>query len=485
MVIALFVLLIAAMNYMNLATAQSLKRAKETGLRKVLGAGRATLFSQFMAEAVLLTFISAAVAVLLVILILPAFNMAIGKSFTVQDVLNGNAIFSLLSISVGIGFLAGSYPALVMSRFKPIRALSANSSTTKNVGAAQLRKVLVTVQFALSVLLIIAAITIKDQLLFIQNKDIGMDKDHVMVIPLPNRGGMENIGAVKNELLQINAVKSTATSSTVPGKRVHIMSVRVPNLLGADPGEEGDDVTGMRIMSGDAGMVSTFGLEILEGRDFMERSIADSAGGFILNEAAIQEFGIEDPIGKPFEYVYGLPEPKKGAIIGVVKDFNYASLHGAVEPLMMHIFPRHTSYMSVKIDGGSVARTVEEVKSTWQKTQPAVPFDFFFMDEAFDDLYRAEGSMSKIITWFTGFAILTVCLGLFGLISFIATQRTREIGIRKVLGATVGNVTTLLAKEFMVLVVLGNVLAWLPAWYFLNECWPVLPTAPHWNGRCL
>jgi putative ABC transport system permease protein len=175
---------------------------------------------------------------------------------------------------------------------------------------------------------------------------------------------MENLETIKTQLLQINTVNSISASSTIPGKRVHIMSVGVPGLASQNPEEENDGFTGMRIMSGDDDMVNTFGLEIVEGRDFMQGSIADVEGGFILNEAAIEEFNLEDPIGKPFEYVYGLPEPKRGTIIGVVKDFNYASLHGTIEPLMMHIYPRYHAYMSIKIEGISVANTVENVKSS-------------------------------------------------------------------------------------------------------------------------
>jgi putative ABC transport system permease protein len=362
--IALFVLLIAAFNYMNLATAQSLKRAKETGLRKVLGAGKSILFAQFMIEAILLALISAIASVFLVIFILPYFNLAIGKSFSMVDILDINTGLVLLVITVIIGLFAGSYPALVLSRFSPMKAIGANTASTKSGGVVRLRKVLVTVQFALSVLLVIAALTVKDQLLFIQNKNIGMDKDHIMVVPLPNRGGMENLETIKTQLLQINTVNSISASSTIPGKRVHIMSVGVPSLASQNPEEENDGFTGMRIMSGDDDMVNTFGLEIVEGRDFMQGSIADVEGGFILNEAAIEEFNLEDPIGKPFEYVYGLPEPKRGTIIGVVKDFNYASLHGTIEPLMMHIYPRYHAYMSIKIEGISVANTVENVKSS-------------------------------------------------------------------------------------------------------------------------
>ena len=265
-----------------------------------------------------------------------------------------------------------------------------------------------------------------------------------------------------------------APSSVIPGERVHIMTVRVPDLATADAGndnqQEDNGIRGMRIMSGDEDLAETFGLQIVAGRDLSKEMVTDASEGFLLNEAAIREFGLEEePIGRRFEYIYGLPTPKTGRIVGVIKDFNYASLHTEVEPLMIHVLPQHAAYLNVLINTDDVKQTLGKMEQIWSEFQPSLPFEYFFLDSHYDDQYKTEMSMGQIITSFTLLAVIIACMGLYGLASFITEQRTKEIGVRKVLGASIQSIMTSLSKEFVTLVLLANLLACYPAYYLLNR----------------
>lgn len=471
--IALFVLIIASFNYMNLATARSAKRAKEVGMRKVLGAERAQIFSQFLGESFFFTFLATLFALFIVVLLIPAFNDFTGKLLDRNVFKNQTLIIGLSLTYLIVSTLSGFYPSFFLSRFKPLRALKSNVLAGKGTnGTLYLRRGLVILQFGISIFLIIGANTVYNQLQYIENKDLGFSKEQVVVINLSGRGRLSNVETIKQQILTDPSIIAVARSSAIPGERVHVMSVRVPDLAAQDADDQGQQdngVRGMRIMSGDEDLVEVYGIEIIEGRDLSKEMVTDASEGFLLNEAAIREFGLEEnPVGRRFEYIYGLPQPKVGRIIGVMKDFHYASLHTEVEPLMIHVLPQHAAYLNVRLKTGNVKEALASIEKTWLSIVPTVPFDYFFLDSNYDNQYRAETSMGQIITFFTLLAVVIACMGLFGLASFITEQRTKEIGVRKVLGASIKSIMVSLSSEFVVLIIIANVLAWLPSYYFLN-----------------
>ncbi|MBI9038130.1 MAG: FtsX-like permease family protein [Bacteroidales bacterium] len=457
---------------MNLATARSAKRSREVGVRKVMGANKSNIFNQFMAESFFMSIFSMIIALLIVEIILPSFNLLIGKQLDLSLLLNIPLTISIIIICILVGFLSGSYPAFFLSNFKPLSVLKSNTiSGTGNKTTLYLRRGLVIFQFAISAFLIIGSITVYKQLMFIQEKNLGFDKEQVMVINLSGRNARENVEVLKNDFLSMPEILSACATSVIPGERVHILTVRIPDIAedNIEGNEEGDDVLGMRVMNADIDVAETFGLEIVDGRSFSKDFVGDPDNAFLLNEAAVREFELENPVGKRFEYLYGLEEPKAGHIVGIVKDFHYASLHTEVEPVMIHIFPRFYRYISVKLKTDNVQEVVKTVEEKWKKVSSDIPFDYFFLDASYDNLYKSEMNMGKIVTYFTALAILIACLGLFGLASYITEQRTKEIGIRKVMGASIISIMKTLSKEFVVLVIIANIIAWIPAWYFLNN----------------
>lgn len=471
-IIAMFVLIIACINYMNLATARSARRSREVGIRKVMGANKSNIFNQFMAESFFMSIFSMIIAIVIVEIVLPSFNILIGKQLDLNLLSNIPLTVLIFVITFIVGFLSGSYPAFFLSNFKPLSVLKSNTiAGNGSKTTLYLRRGLVIFQFAISSLLIIGSITVYKQLIFIQEKNLGFDKEQVMVIPLSGRNVRANVEVLKNDFLSMPEITSACATSVIPGQRIHFLSVRIPDIAedNLEGNEEGDDVFTMRVMNADIDVVETFGLEIVDGRSFSRDFVSDPDKAFLLNEAAVKEFELEDPVGKRFEYVYGLPEPKAGHIVGIVKDFHYASLHTEVEPLMIHVFPGYYRYLSVKLKTDNVQKVVENVEEKWKKVSSDIPFDYFFLDASYDNLYKSEMNMGKIVTYFTALAILIACLGLFGLASYITEQRTKEIGIRKVLGASMGSIMKVLSTEFVILVLIANIISWIPAWYFLNN----------------
>ncbi len=470
--IAIFILIIACINYMNLATARSARRSREVGLRKVLGSQRANIFNQFMTESFLLTFFSMVIALVIVQLILPVFNDITGKHIMLDLMDNASLVIALAVVLIITTFLAGAYPALHMAGFSPMRALRSDAFNSRSSRSSlNLRRILVVSQFAISVLLIIATITIYRQINFIQKKDIGFDKENVLVISLPDARDHEKNKVLENELKMLPEVLYTSTASSIPGERVPFLTVRMPDSgqeeMSSEEAEQ--DAFGIRVLSGEPDILKVLGIEMAQGRDFSQEFGTDESSAYILNEAAVRELEIENPVGRRFEYLYGLREPKAGNIVGIAKNFHYASLHSEVEPLMIHIFPNYNRYLLVRITPGNTRTTLAKIEETWNKVVPAMPIEYFFLENFYDNIYKSELSIGKVITYFTLFAVIVACLGLLGLVSFIAEQKTKEIGIRKVLGASMASIVQMLGKEFMWLVIIGNVIAWIPAWYFLKD----------------
>ncbi len=465
--IAFFILLIACINFMNLATARSANRAREVGIRKAVGSYRRQLMGQFLAESIFLGLIALLGAVVLVELILPAFNNLAEKNLQTFYFGNWPLLATLLGITLFVGVVAGSYPAFVLSGFKPVSALKGKAST--GASSSRFRSALVVFQFAASVILIVGTLIIKNQLHFIQNKNLGFNKEQVIVLHDAYALGA-NLRAFKTEALRHPSLLSGTLSGYLPVPSNRSDTGFWPEGQAASS----DHAVSMQAWSVDHDYVQTMGMAIVTGRDFSPAFGGDSAG-VILNESAAKKFGFDDPVGKRI-YRYGF-RPGQGVdpndietftIVGVVKDFHYESLRQNIGALGF-LLRRSRSYLSFRFKSEDVAGVIAFLKTKWQELGPNQPFAYSFLDERFNSMYRAETRIGALFSVFAGLAIFTACLGLFGLASFTAEQRTKEIGIRKVLGATVSNVTLLLSKDFVRLVFIANLLAWPVAYFAMNQ----------------
>jgi putative ABC transport system permease protein len=434
---------------MNLVTARSAIRAKEISLRKVVGAGRKNIIYQFLGESVLMSSISLVFSLIFVERLLPVFNDLTGKNLSLIAVNSSIGIPILLTITVLTGIIAGSYPAFFLSAFKPGTVLKGSLVS----GTSPLRKFLVVFQFSLSVIMIISTMIITNQLNYIKDQNLGFNKDHIIYLPL-HQELQSKVRSLKNEMEQYSQIQNvTATSNKIGISQFH--SVDLYEWEGNS--EEKSILLGL--IYTDYEFLTTFDIEMAAGRYYSTNFASDSLA-VVVNEAAIREMGLKNPIGKKiFE---------KSHIIGVVKDFNYQSLHSTIGPLAIGMNPRWIRYLAIKVRPENINETLNYIKSVMTKFAPEFPFDYHFLDQEFEKLYHSERRLGKMFLYFSILAILISALGLFGLASFMARQRTKEIGIRKVLGAPVSGILLLLSKEFTKWVILANLIAWPVAWYVMN-----------------
>lgn len=454
--IAVFVLLIACINFMNLSTARSAKRAREVGMRKVVGATKSQIVKQFFGESCLFTLISLFIALFLVWLALPVFNTIAGKNIPFHMLSQGYMPWAVGGIVLITGILAGSYPALFLSAFHPVKVLK--GSLASGASHSIFRKILVVVQFSLSIFLIIGTGIVTSQLKYIKDKNIGFEKAHLISIPM--RGGVAgSYEALKKELLKRPGVAGVSASSDKP-------SFIANNASGADwEGKDPQREVSVHFTVVDYDYVETVDIEMVEGRSYSRVYPSDAESAFVVNEELQRLMGFDSAIGKRFSFL-----ERTGTVIGVVKDFHFLSLKKKIEPLALVFQPEWLSYIFIRIRPGNLSATLEDIERTWSRVIPAFPFDFRFINEEFDALYRAEERMEGVLRCFTFLAMFIACLGLFGLSAFSAERRTREIGIRKVLGASMSRITFLLCKEFTILVLLANILAW-PVAYLAMHNW--------------
>lgn len=462
--VAVFILLIACVNFMNLATARSSTRVKEIGMRKVTGAKRMDLVKQFMGESVLISLIALFAAVVLVLLLLPALNNLTNKQLTLNPQGNWNLILGFVGIFLFTGLLSGSYPALFLSSFKPVNILrGALVPTSIRKQKTLFRKILVVFQFSVSLFLIISTLVVFKQLHFIRHRNLGYEKEHILSIPL--RGGTaRQYEALKNELLQDSRIQHVTATSEVP---VLIGKIHMGyDWEGKDPEKE----SRMTELLVDFDFVKTLNMTMAQGRDFSKDFPADALTAYIVNEAAVKAMDIESPVGKRF-LASTHDGMREGKIIGVVKDFHFKPLQDEIEPLVMFFQPGNFNYLCIKTqsDISGLSGTIKYINSVWKKFAPNFPFSYSFLDETFDRLYKSEQNTGSIFGYFTFLAIFISCLGLFGLAAQMAELRTKEIGIRKVMGASVPGITVFLSKDFMKWVVSANVIAWPTAYLAMNK----------------
>ncbi|HTB26195.1 MAG TPA: ABC transporter permease [Puia sp.] len=456
-VIAVFILLIACFNFINLTTARSAERAKEVGIRKVVGAGRQQLTRQFIGESVLICVIAFILTIAVAALLLPSFNQLAGKTLS-KGIFNNLSFIGILFLaSIGIGVLAGIYPALVLSSFKPVTVLKGRFTT--GAKGNLLRKGLVISQFTISIALIIATIIVYLQMNFMRNQDLGFNKDQMMVI---NSNGDPAKDAFVHAVSSLPNVKSVAMSSSVPGGGNMGAYSKIQNVKGEM------QIANLDLYFVDFDYLKQFDIKMAAGRSFSRDFMTDTTHAMILNESAVKMFGYRSPkdaVGRDFNQ-WG----REGKIIGVMKDFHFKSLQEVIKPLSMRIEPNGCSLISIKVSGNNLPGTISSIENKWNTLIPARPFSYFFLDEYFNEQYKSEQRFGKLFLNFAILAIIISCLGLLGLASYSTMQRTREIGIRKVLGASVGNIVNLLSKEFLRLVGIAVIIA-SPIAYFSMHKW--------------
>jgi putative ABC transport system permease protein len=448
--VALFILLIACINFMNLTTARSAGRAKEVGIRKVLGTERRFLIFQFLTESTLMVIFSLILAIVIAYLVLPLFNDVASKSMSLGSLFSPYILPLLIALPLVVGLLAGSYPAFFLSAFRPIEVLKGKLRLGSSSGG--LRSVLVVFQFVTSIVLIVGTLVIYKQLNYIQTKDLGYSKDQVLTINNTYTLG-DQATAFKNSVLQMTGVQSGTLSSFLPVSN----SSRNDNTYFKEPTMDISGSIDMQAWRIDYDYLKTLGIQIIKGRGFSKEYGSDSTA-VIINETTEQFLGYADPIGKK---IYKSDEPGKieaSTIIGVVKNFNFESLKQGIGPLSFFLSKR-SGMASFKVNTANVTVLINKIETLWKQMSPGMPFTYSFLDESFNEMYQSEQRVGKIAIIFSTLAILIACMGLFGLATFIAEQRTKEIGIRKVLGASVQGIVSLLSKDFLKLVAIAFVIA--------------------------
>ncbi|MBL0740819.1 ABC transporter permease [Chryseolinea sp. Jin1] len=469
--VAVFILIIACINFMNLATARSVKRAKEVGVRKVIGSPRHYLIGQFFGESLLLSFLALAVSLVLLQFLLPLFNQVTGKHI-VAPITDGFTWLGLVGLAFVTGIMAGSYPALFLSSLKPVNVLKGVVQFTQN--AIWFRKGLAVFQFGLSILLLIATIVVSQQTSFLQHMNLGYDKENLFYFPIEGElAKYDKFQALKQKAAQLPGVMMVDRSSEAP----HAMGFVVDEDDGVAETQNPDDtaikwegrdkgsMVGFKPTSVGFDFVKLMNLDIVEGRDFSRANATDSADAFLVNEQAVKEMGLKDPIGK-----WVSAWQKKGHIIGVLKDYNTNSLRERIRPLIVDVKEyEYFGVILVRTEAGKTREALAGLEKIYKEINPNYPFDFRFVDEEYNKMYRNEQVMTKLSNAFAALAIVVSCLGLLGLVMFSAEQRTREIGIRKALGATVANIVGLLSQDFVKIVALSFLVATPIAAYLMHQ----------------
>ena len=462
--VAFFMLLIACINYMNLTTARSARRAKEIGIRKVTGSSKVQLVLQFLTESTLTAFFALLLSLGLIALLLPTFNSLSGKFISFKTLLQPGTMIILLGIILFVGLVGGSYPAFYLSKFNPVNILK--GSLSKGSGNVVLRRTLVVIQFSISMIMLICTWIVYNQLNYLRSKDLGFNKDQVLVATANSNNDIRSkILSFKNEMRNIPQVQAVSTSQAVPGGGIGF------NLFTIES-KNGYVDKGVDVYAVDEDYFKTLGMKIVKGRNFS--GLSDTLRSIIVNENMVKEFGWGDnAIAKKVKF----PGDTSGnyfEVIGVVKDFNQKSLYNPIAPLILFYSPNNNS-IQLKLSGANIPATIAGIENKWKATFPELPFQYTFLDQDFDSQYAADQKRGKIFTAFSILTILITCLGLLGLIAFTTEQRQKEISIRKVVGANIGQLVPLITKNFVVLVGLSCLIAFPVAWYFMDKWLAIFP----------
>ena len=462
--VAFFMLLIACINYMNLTTARSARRAKEIGIRKVTGSSKRQLVTQFLGESLFTSFVAVLLSVLLVLLLLSTFNSLSGKTFTVANVLQSSNIMLLLGIVLFTGLVGGSYPAFYLSGFKPVGILK--GALSKASGNINLRRTLVVVQFSISMIMLICTWVVYSQLSYVRKKDLGFNKDQVMTVTI-NTGEDERskIFAMNNDFRDLPGVQSVGAANSYPGSpniNLNLFSVQT-NTGYVDKAIESYNI--------DEHYMDALGIKLVKGRNFS--GPPDTSHSILVNEALVKHFGWDEAIGKRMKFP-GDTSNNYLEVVGVFHDFNQKSLYNPIAPLILFYYP-NGNVIQLKMNTSNMKSSIGKIESTWKKYFPQLPFEYKFLDENFDSQYAADQKRGKIFAAFSILTIIITCLGLLGLTAFTTQQRQKEISIRRVLGASTTEVVTLITKNYLWLALIAAVIAFPVAWYFMNKWLQIFP----------
>lgn len=459
-IVGLFVLVIACINFMNLTTARASSRSKEIGIRKVNGAQRKNLILQFLGESMILTLISFLISIIIVLLLIPAFNHMTGKEFSGSDLADPVIIVTLICLVILTGLLSGTYPAFYLSSLIPVRILK--QETNRPAGKAYLRKITVIIQFSLTIILIIATTVIYNQLTFMQNKSLGYVKENLIYIPL--RGDMRNsYNKIREELSRLPEIENITASAHTP-HNIGSNSGGV-DWEGKDPELELLVTTG----AADYDFIETMKIKMKSGRsfsrDYSTDAVHDTMAAFIINEEMERIMGVEDAVGMRFHFM-GMDGP----VIGVIENYHYQSARNLIEPIAFVVAPtEYLNYIIIRLSQGDVMQNINKIKEAWSEIMPLYPFDYRFLDDEFDQMYRTEERMGRLMSYFSLIAIIISCVGLFGLSVFTAEQKTKEVGIRKVFGSGTFSILKLFSREIVILLSISALISWPLAWYVLKN----------------
>jgi len=461
-VIALFILVIACINFTNLTTARSFRRAKEIGLRKVIGGRKSQLISQFLGESLLLSYLALGLAIALAHSVLPVFNSFTGKELSLTNDALPYWIFLIFAVTPLTGLLAGWYPAFQMSAYKPVDAMRGKSGFLKS--RAQFRKVLVVFQFAISIVLIIATVIVSRQLHYIRNKDLGLDR-HNIVLMMNNPDLNGRFDAFKNELEQKPGIQNVTSGAQQP--------TNVGQGVAIDwEGRQGKEQFVVKYTVVDYDFFKTFKMDMIEGRPFSKAISSDATEACIINESLSKLIGKESPLGKTiyFEHPEFSESDRYVRVIGVVRDFHDETFHSAIHPFIFRIYRPFHTFVFTRIDPQNAQTALASIRQIFERLSPGYPFQYLFLDDLYEIQYRSEKQLGQLFRIFGAIAIFISCLGLFGLASYTAEQKTKEVGIRKVLGASISSIILLLSKQLVKWTLLANVIAW-PVSYILMRRW--------------
>ena len=465
-IIGVFIIIIASINFVNLSTARSLQKMREVGIRKVIGSNRFQLIIQFLTEFLVLLLISLIISILLVSVFLPAFRTLTGYELKFPHMLSVKFLILSSAIVILTGLLSGIYPALFLSRNTPVTALkNLNNCSSKRSGH---RKILVISQSTISVILIICTVIVSKQLHFIRSKDLGFQKEQILVIVSRGLDFKRNIETFKHELKIHPDILCAAGSMDLPSNIVGY------NYITRD-GDQNDDKLLLMQSKVDYDFLDTYKIRIIDGRNFSRDFPSDllnysdhNAGAVLINEEAVRKIGWKEPVGKRIIQVYG-DEKYDLNVVGVIKDFHFESLKNDIKPLSLFLRPKNSQFISVRINTKNIQNTIQYIRQQWDQYNPEFEFEYFFLDDDFDGMYSSEVKAGKILKYFTFLAVFISCLGLFGLASHMAEKRTKEIGIRKVMGASMTNINILLSKDFLKPVLISNIIAWPAAYFFITR----------------
>jgi putative ABC transport system permease protein len=423
------------------------------GVRKVVGAFRKQLIIQFLYESLALSAAALALASILVGALLPSFNNFVNREISFSFFENALLLPTLIVMIAAVGIFSGIYPAVYITSFQPVKVISGRYINLS--GKTRLRNMFVTLQFCISIFFITGMLIIGGQLNYIKNTDIGYDREHVLAMPLTDRAVSNNLNAIKSELLKNPDITYVSSSSHVPNRIT----------WGGRFQSQSGEMVSIRNGTVDYDYVNLFDIDIVEGRNFSREFASDQNGAFLLNETAVKSLGFESVLGREFEH-----RGQKGKAVGIFRDFHFHSLHNKIEPLYLFFAPGAVRVMFVKIDPGNIQQTVKFIGDTIESFNPSYPFEYFFLDDSFNDMYKTEQKFGIIVRYFSIITFVIACLGLFGLISLSAEMRTKEIGIRKTLGASVSSILNLVTKDYLLLICIAAVIAW-PAAYFSADYW--------------